>query len=247
MINGNSSIYDPYWVVAPPFLAIAIKAAGGSGSLDSWNLRQVCILMVLFVWSSRYHIFYKWSGWRTGLVHEDWRYEQMRRFPLPYWLNSLLGMHLFPTFLVYFAFVPAALVLEKNPSLQASFSILDFLGFIGGLTAVGIQFAADEQLRKYRLTSEYQAGGTFRGGFWNYSRHPNYFGEVLFWVSMIPFAISAGLFVDNPVLILVGPILMAAFFRMSAWLMDSRSLQRRPDYRQVMDHVHPLIPWFPKK
>ncbi|MFC2054109.1 DUF1295 domain-containing protein [Chloroflexota bacterium] len=244
--NGNSSIYDPYWVIAPPFLALALKATGGGGLLGAWNLRQVCIFACLFIWAGRYHIFYKWGGWRTGLVHEDWRYEQMRSFPMPYWLISLLGMHLFPTVLVYFAFAPAALVLGENPLSQPAYNPLDVLGVVGALSAVVILFVADEQLRRFRLTSEYHNGGTFRGGLWNYSRHPNYFGEVLFWLSMIPFAVAAGMLTRNPVLIWAGPTVMALFFRFSAWLMDVRSLQRRPDYQQVMDEVSPMIPRPPK-
>jgi len=245
--NGNSSIYDPYWVIAPPFIAIALKATGGGGLFGPWTMRQIFIISCLFIWSSRYHIFYKWSGWRTGLVHEDWRYEQMRSLPLPYWLNSLTGMHLFPTVLVYFAFAPAALVLSHNPVSQLGFNSLDILGVVGALTAVVIQLAADEQLRRFRLTSQYNEGDTFRGGLWNYSRHPNYFGEVLFWLSMVPFSVAAGMLSENPILVWAGPLVMALFFRFSAWLMDVRSLKRRPDYQQVLDQVSPMVPWFPKK
>ena len=41
--NGNSSIYDPYWVFAPPLLALGFKATSGGGLLGPWHLRQVCI------------------------------------------------------------------------------------------------------------------------------------------------------------------------------------------------------------
>ena len=116
---------------------------------------------------------------------------------------------------------------------------------VGALSAVAILFVADEQLRRFHLTSEYRNGGTYCGGLWNYSRHPNYFGEVLFWLSMIPFAGAAGMLTRNPGLVLAGPIVMATFFRFSAWLMDVRSLQRRPDYQQVMERVSPMIPWPP--
>ncbi len=245
--NGNSSIYDPYWVIAPPFLAVAIKASGGGGLFGPWNLRQVCIFICLFIWAGRYHIFYRWSGWSTGLLHEDWRYEQMRNFPLPYWLISLLGMHLFPTLLVYFAFAPAALVLGALPSLQASFNFLDVIGLAGAISAVAILYFADEQLRKFRLTNEYSLGGTYTGGLWKYSRHPNYFGEVLFWLSMIPFAVAAGIAGNSPVLVFAGPIVMALFFRFSAWLMDVRSLQRRLEYRKVMESTSPMVPWPPRE
>lgn len=245
LANGNSSIYDPYWVIAPWFLALGLKAAGGGGLFSPWHWRQVCILACLTIWSGRYHIFYKWRGWRTGLVHEDWRYEQMRRFPLPYWLISFLGMHLFPTVLVYFAFAPAAFVLAEIPQSQPAFNPIDILGVAGALSAVVILFAADEGLRRYRLTRAYRHGGTYREGLWKFSRHPNYFGEVLFWLSMIPFALAAGVHLRHPMLVWAGPIVMAIFFRFSAWLMDVRSLQRRPDYQQVIDEVSPMVPWFP--
>lgn len=243
--NNNSSIYDPYWVIAPPFLALALKAAG-SGLAGPWNPAQVMIAALLFFWAARYHLFYAWSGWRTGLVHEDWRYEKMRSAPVPYWLNSLLGMHLFPTLLVYFAFAPAALVLLAEPGSFPSASRWYVLGTAMAVTAVVIQFMADRQLKQYRESDEYARGGAFRQGLWAYSRHPNYFGEVLFWASMVPFAAGAGVLSRYPLLTLAGPIAMAVFFRFSAHLMDKRSLARRPEYREVMEQVSGLVPWFPR-
>lgn len=245
--NDNSSIYDPYWVIAPPILALALKATGDGGLFGEWSARQTCVVACLWIWAIRYHTMYSWSGWRTGLVHEDWRYEAMRSAPLPYWLNSLVGMHLFPTVLVYFAFAPAALVLIAAPSTQPAFGPWDALGVVGALSAVAIELFADEQLRKYRATGEYAKGGALRRGLWKYSRHPNYFGEVLFWLSMIPFAVPGGFLSESPALVLTGPIMMAIFFRFSCWLMDVRSLERRPEYQQVVDEVSAMVPWWPKK
>jgi steroid 5-alpha reductase family enzyme len=244
--NNNSSIYDPYWVIAPPLLALALKAFGDGSLAGPWAVRQLVILGCLVFWATRYHVFYAWSGWRTGIVHEDWRYEDMRSAPLPYWLNSLVGMHFFPTLLVYFAFAPATLVLMADANALPGIRLLDLLGAAGALTAVAIEFAADRQLRAYRASDEYRAGGTCRTGLWKYSRHPNYFGEVLFWLSMVPFAIAAGFFGTQPVLVLAGPVAMAAFFRFSSWLMDKRSLERRPEYKVVMNEVSAMVPWWPR-
>lgn len=245
--SDNSSIYDPYWVFAPPLLALALKATSSGGLFAEWNGRQMCIVACLWIWAIRYHVFYPWSGWRTGLVHEDWRYEAMRSAPVPYWLNSLFAMHLFPTALVYFAFAPAALVLTTDASSQPPFGVWDVVGLIGALSGVAIELFADEQLRKYRDTADYEEGGTIRRGLWRYSRHPNYFGEVLFWLSMIPFAISARLLHAQPALVISGPIAMALFFRFSCWLMDVRSLERRPSYREVIEEVSAMVPWPPKR
>ena len=244
--NDNSSIYDPYWVIAPPILALALKGTAGGGLLGDWSARQICIVACLWIWGIRYHTMYSWAGWRTGLVHEDWRYEAMRDAPVPYWLNSLVGMHLFPTVLVYFAFAPAALALIGDPATQPPLGVWDALAVLGALTAVAIELFSDEQLRKFRETREYAQGGTMRSGLWKYSRHPNYFGEVLFWLSMIPFAIPGGFLSRQPALVLAGPVAMALFFRFCSWLMDVRSLGRRPEYQQDVDEVSAMGPWPPK-
>jgi len=247
IVNDNSSIYDPYWVIAPPFLALAMKAADGGGLFGPWDTRQICIMVAFALWATRYHTMYSWTGWRAGLVHEDWRYEAMRSAPVPYWLNSILGMHLFPTVLVYFAFAPAALVLSTPPVGHAPLGIWDALGMAGVLAAVAIELVSDEQLRKYRDSETYAQGGAMREGLWKFSRHPNYFGEVLFWISMIPFAVSTGLMSKHAGLVLGGPIAMAIFFRISCWLMDVRSLERRQEYQKVIDEVNAMMPWLPRR
>jgi steroid 5-alpha reductase family enzyme len=106
---------------------------------------------------------------------------------------------------------------------------------------------SDEQLRKFRNSETYARGGALREGLWKFSRHPNYFGEVLFWLSMIPFAVSAGLMNDHAGLVLGGPIAMAIFFRFSCWLMDVRSLERRPEYQKVVDEVSAMMPRLPHR
>ena len=97
----------------------------------------------------------------------------MRSFTVPYWLNSLYGMHLFPTVLVYFAFAPGILVLLTPIGDQSPLSVFDVLGIVTALSAITIQYFADRQLNRYRSTVEYKKGGIFRSGLWKYSRHPN--------------------------------------------------------------------------
>ncbi len=246
MINDNSSLYDPYWVIAPPFFVLGIIASADAGLAD-WHIRDTLILLCFVVWATRYHVLLFWEGWTTGLHIEDWRYEGMRSAPVPYWLNSLIGMHYFPTYLVYFAFAPAALVLMTASTEQPALNIWDALGVMGAVGAASIQWFADKQNKEYRQSQDYRDGGAIQTGLWAWSRHPNYFGEVLFWVSMIPFAVAAGLYEDHKLLVLSGPIAMAVFFRFSSWLMDVRSLERRPGYEKVMTEVSAMVPWFPKK
>jgi len=53
--NGNSSIYDPYWVIAPPFLALALKASTDGGLQGPWTARQLSIAACLMFWAADDH------------------------------------------------------------------------------------------------------------------------------------------------------------------------------------------------
>jgi steroid 5-alpha reductase family enzyme len=57
--------------------------------------------------------------------------------------------------------------------------LLDALGLLVALCGLAIEAVADEQLRRFRNNAP--RGALCEAGLWRYSRHPNYFGEFLFW------------------------------------------------------------------
>jgi len=74
---------------------------------------------------------------------------------------------------------------------------------------------------------------TMKSGLWYYSRHPNYFGEILFWFSLYVFALASNL---SFAWLLIGSIIMYALIAIaSVSMMDKRSLERRPDFQEYMD------------
>ena len=86
---------------------------------------------------------------------------------------------------------------------------------------------------------------TFRGGLWRYSRHPNYFGETLFWWGLYLFAlgVDTGLWWT-----IFGPLgVTALFLFVSLPLIEDRMRKRRPDYEDVRLEVSAFIPWIPKR
>src|SRR3954467_3795012 len=102
MVLANSSLYDPYWSVAPPVIAVAwaVNAPDGIGS--SATARQVVVLALVAIWAVR--LTGNWAiGWH-GLTQEDWRYVHLReqtRGRLPWWFVSLTGIQLMPTLVVF--------------------------------------------------------------------------------------------------------------------------------------------------
>ena len=77
-LADNSSVYDPYWVLAPLHLAFVWKAQA-PGGFWFYEPRETACMVLLWVWALRFTIMVPWEGWKRGLVHEDWRYDQIRR------------------------------------------------------------------------------------------------------------------------------------------------------------------------
>ena len=73
----NSSVYDPYWVLAPLHLAFVWKAAA-PGGFWYYEPRETACMVLLWAWALRFIVMVPWEGWTRGLAREDWRYNQIR-------------------------------------------------------------------------------------------------------------------------------------------------------------------------
>jgi len=229
----NSSVYDPYWSVAPPLIALYWIGHATHASA----LRQAVVTTLVFAWGTR--LTYNWvRGW-TGLHHEDWRYVDLyARAKMPKWLVSLTGIHLFPTVQVFLGCLALVPALARG---GAAFGFLDCVALVITGGAVLIETVADEQLR--RFVRDGRPGEIMAEGLWAYSRHPNYFGELSFWWGLFLFGFAAAPAYWWTV---VGPLAMTAMFLLASIpMLDQRSLGRRPGYAEHMKHVNALIPWFP--
>ena len=95
--HHNSSFYDPYWSVLPPYVAgFWVIASDGAGDA----VRAALVLLVVALWAVR--LTANWVIGFPGLHHEDWRYPMLRdragRWELPV---DLLAIHLIPTVQVF--------------------------------------------------------------------------------------------------------------------------------------------------
>ena len=231
-IHNNSSIYDPFWHVAP--IPIVFYIASHS-SLS--NLQQGLVLSAFCFWSLRltYNWFLNWSN----LDHEDFRYIDLKNTnKLLAFINDFFGIHLIPTLIVNASLYPIYVALTSD-----YLNNLVYVGFILIIVAVVVQYIADSQMRDFRK-DENNLGKTMKYGLWKYSRHPNYLGEVSFWFGLYIFALASG---SASIWLLTCPIVMLALFVfISCPMMDSRSLKKRSDYKEYMDKTPQLIMWFVK-
>jgi steroid 5-alpha reductase family enzyme len=229
-IAHNNSFYDPYWSVAPPFIAWAY-ATSGTGVPGA---RVALVIGAVTVWAVRLTV--NWArGW-PGLHHEDWRYPMLReRSGMPAWVSDFGAVHLVPTLHVWLGSLGlyAALTLGTR-----DVGPLDVVAAAVVVLSAVVQLVADEQLRAHRRTG---STAPLRGGLWGLSRHPNYFGEASMWWGVWLFGVAG-----NPGSwwwTLIGPVSMTALLRgASVRLMDDRSLARRPEYDVVMRELPAMLP-----
>ena len=82
-------------------------------------------------------------------------------------------------------------------------------------------------------------------GLWAWSRHPNYFGEILFWWSLWGFALAADAAWWWTV---IGPLAITAMFcAASIPMLDARSRERRPEFAAYADRTPMLVPRPPRR
>jgi steroid 5-alpha reductase family enzyme len=232
----NSSFYDAYWSVAP--IAIALYWWLSAPESGAGSLRPLLILVLVSLWGAR--LTANWArGWR-GLDHQDWRYANLRRQTgRAFWLVSFLGIHLFPTAVVFLGCLPLFTALAEP---ARPLGALDLVA--AGLTgfAIWLEATADRQLRRFK-TASHPPGEFLRSGLWAWCRHPNYLGEILFWWGLLAFSLAAG---RAPWWVFAGAISMTVMFHVvSIPMIDRRMLESRPAYADHIRRTPALLPRFP--
>jgi len=237
LVFRNSSFYDPYWSVKPAIMAVWLAVFPPVMNFvepDQTRLRMVVLLMLLYAT----RLTWNWArGW-TGLDHEDWRYVDLKRKTgKAYWLVSFSGIHFFPTVLVYFGCLPLFQALLTG---GRAFGFLDLLAAVVLLGGILMEATADQQLRRFRLTNK-DPKRILETGVWKYSRHPNYFGEMLVWWGVALFGFAAG---GMAWYTFAGALAITALFVfISTPMIDKRMLERRPGYAERIKRVSALVPW----
>ena len=229
----NSSLYDPYWSVAPPAIAMYwLKSSWPEPTSAQW----FCIAVIMF-WAIRLTL--NWlRGWE-GLKHEDWRYVMLeKKNPSLYWLTNFGGIHMFPTVMVFLGMIPVYFLMVGELELNA----LVLAGGVICIIATVIEWVADEQMRAFRKTAV--KGGFIDSGLWKYSRHPNYFGEITFWLGLWVMALGLDFGLWWTGIGWLGMLLM--FLLASIPMMEEKNKHSKKGFEEYVRKVSVLVPWFRK-
>jgi len=205
---------------------------------DTISTGQILTSLLILFWGIRLGGYLFWTRLRLG--KRDARYESLPRHakmraPL-YFLMHYLIQACFQA-AVGFVFILTARNTEFDSLWAGAGVVLWCVGYIGSI-------ATDSQLHRFRIRPD-NRGKVCEVGLWNYSRHPNYFFEILLWCGFALIGLPARL----GWLALISPIILSLTMRfITGPISERQSLISKPDaYRRYQKTTSMIMPWFKKK
>ena len=177
LVRRDVSIIDPVWGLG--FIVVAWATC-----IQSWPVssRMILVTVLVTIWGLRLsgYLF-----WRSIGEPEDARYAAMRKHHGDrFWWVSLITVFGLQAFLLWLIAFPIQFVGFNADG--ASLGWLDVVGVMLWLVGFFFESVGDWQLARFRGDPN-NRGKVLDSGLWRYTRHPNYFGDFLIYVS---FALS---------------------------------------------------------
>ena len=225
----NASLYDPYWSVQPMFI-LALVAM----QQPTLHFGTLLLLIVVFLWGLR--LTGNWIYTFENLTWQDWRYTMLNeKTGELYPLVNLLGIHLFPTLVVFGVITPGILFIQSPV-----FNVWTMIGAMIVLVGFLLELFADIQMQTFRKARK-SKDEIIRIGLWKHARHPNYLGEILVWFGVYVFLLSS-----QPSLWYFGAgavinTLMFVFISMP--MAEKRLRLYKPNFDQYVGETHLLLPF----
>lgn len=174
------------------FIVLALLALSFAKQIDGYS--AILFLMVV-LWGIRIGAFLLLRILKVG---KDKRFDTLRSSFVDFgkfWLAQAIT--------AWVLMLPVTIGLFRGGSIGA----LAIIGF--GVWAVGliIETIADLQKIKFRDNPK-NKGKWIESGIWNYSRHPNYFGEILVWIGVYLYSFP-GLSTYEKLICLSSPLLIS--------------------------------------
>lgn len=231
LVQRSAWLIDPYWTLIPP-LIVAFYASHPLA--EPVSARALLGFALMGVWSVRLtHSYLRREQWRLGF-REDWRFAERRRRSRHFWWFQFFYVFVAQQFMLVGLTLPYYAIHFR----AAPFGVLDAL--LGALALAGIAIAhrADTTLDAFMRANEARiARGEpkqqiLEDGIWGWSRHPNYFGEQLFWWAVAGMGIALGVpWVVLGTALNSGVLAMVTYWTEQRMLADAARTDAFRDYR----------------
>ncbi|EKX46820.1 hypothetical protein GUITHDRAFT_86513 [Guillardia theta CCMP2712] len=206
---------------------------------QSFFLRQILVTVASALWGARLSAYLLMRILKTG---KDERFDDRDR-------GFSLQFAAFWFFQALWVFLVSSPIVNLNSScvVDPPMEARDWVGLAIWLVGFLMEAIADQQKFDFRNNPE-NKGRFCDTGLWSWSRHPNYFGEIILWWGL--FITCSSVFTDAMYWSIIGPIFITLLllFVSGVNLLEESSDKRyghREDYREYKKSVSNLIPFPP--
>ena len=140
--------------------------------------RSWLLLGIISIWTIRLGVF---LFQRVRAAGEDRRFRELKT-SFPRFLLTLTIQGLWVSITI------AAALAAITTTTRQELGLVGLLGFLIWLVGFGIEVIADRQKSQFRAVPE-NKGKFINTGLWSWSRHPNYFGEIVLWIGVALIAV----------------------------------------------------------
>ena len=227
LIFNNASVYDPYWSVQPPVILAAVLIKNGQSEN---SLMAFLLFAAVLFWAIR--LTGNWIYNFESFDYQDWRYVMLReKSGKLYPFVNFLGIHLFPTVVVFLCILPAVIAVVEGGVFSPVSLIFIILSFVAAI----IQLIADLQMQSFRKSG---TGGFIRKGLWKHARHPNYAGEILMWWGI---GLASVISLGGKWQLLCGALINTLMFLFVSIPMADKRQSRKPGFEEYKKETRMLI------
>lgn len=217
------------------YLTLVVCALAPGSALDG---RSILLAVLVSVWALRLGSFLFARVRESGA---DTRFDDIKPDPLRFAMTwTLQGLWVFLT-----ASCALAAITSRERVALGGFAVAGAAVWLAGFA---IEVAADRQKRAFRRDPA-NHGRFIDSGLWAWSRHPNYFGEIVLWCGVALIALPA--LSGGQLVTLISPLFVYVLLtRISGIpMLESRAKKRwgdDPAYRAYKERTPVLVPRPPR-
>lgn len=231
----NYSVVDVLWAFNFAVIA-AIIYLSATGN----ETRKMIVCGLALLWSLRLALHLA-TRVLSHLDEEEGRYKQLRKE----WAANLTIKFFF-----FFQMQAVSNVVLSIPffviavNKNAGISITEYVGAIAWFISIIGEGIADWQLKQFKKDPD-NKGKVCSVGLWNYSRHPNYFFQLMIWISVLIFALPS----HYGWVAIICPLFIGyLLFKVTGIPMtEEQSLRSKGEaYKKYQRTTSVFVPWFKK-
>ncbi len=208
------------------------------------------LLALVAIWGLRLFIYLAVRNWNKP---EDWRYAKWRQE----WGDSVFIRSFFQVFMlqgVLLVIIASPIVLSAIAAHTSTYEVYDWYHYVIAAVAIAIwligfffEAVGDHQLAQFKKDPA-NKGKVMKYGVWQYTRHPNYFGEASMWWGIFFLSCVSADGVIDILLRAIGPATITfMLLRVSGVTMLESKYKGNKEYEDYQKRTSAFIPMPTKK